>query len=92
MKHKIKERLLQVIRENFEDKIDECEGIFDEEAFMQDDLQFVDLGFDSLLMMMLFTIIEEEFDIIFDDEDLTLDFEKVDNLVEFISSKLNDNE
>jgi len=92
MKHKIKERLLQVIRENFEDQIDECEGIFDAETFMQENLQFVDLGFDSLLMMMLFTIIEEEFDIIFEDEDLTLDFEKIDNLVEFISSKLNDSE
>ncbi len=91
MKNEIKKRLLQVIRENFEDQIDEGVGLSVWDSFMQEDLHFVDLGFDSMLMMMLFTIVEEEFDIIFDDEDLTLDFEKVGNLVEFIFNKTNGN-
>ncbi len=91
MEQEIKERLRQVIRENFKDKIVEAAGILDEDLINQDDFQFIDLGFDSILMMMLFTVVEEEFNIVFEDEDLAFDFERFDNLVEFISSKMEKN-
>lgn len=81
MKQTIKEKLREIIRENLVDDLNE-------EVYTQDNAQFIDLGFDSYLMMMLFALIEEEFNITIEDEDLALDFEKVENMVEFISYKL----
>ena len=41
-----------------------------------------------MIMMMLFTIIEEEFDIVVEDEDLTLDFELFSYMVDYLVNKI----
>lgn len=88
MRKDIEERLRRVIRENFGEEIEEFTNDSECSIIENDDFAFGDLGFDSMIMMMLFTIIEEEFDIVVEDEDLTLDFELFSYMVDYLVNKI----
>ncbi len=87
MRKSIEERLRRVIRENFSQEIEEFTNDSECSILEKSDFAFGDIGFDSMIMMMLFTILEEEFDIVVEDEDLTLDFELFSSMVDYLVNK-----
>jgi len=87
MKRNIEEKLRNVIKENFGQEIGEFTNDSECRILENSDFAFADLGFDSMIMMMLFTILEEEFDIVVEDEDLTLDFEFFSHMVDYLVDK-----
>lgn len=79
----VKQRLLKIMQENNFLKESDIPSI--------DENGLVSLGINSLIFVKMVVLIEEEFDIIFDDMELNFElFSSIDEIVSTIEKKLED--